>query len=126
FEQVKGRFDFPGLPEDRERGGEISPRLRVSIFDSDEAARLNQWTEEERDHVVRFLREHPLNGTVFAEVELPQLAKPWPRYDTTPSHEVLETARAIGVPFEQVAAYERENANREELLREIAGELATA
>lgn len=124
YEVARTNLTFLGLPEDREKGGEADPRPRMGVFDSALAQATNGWTDEEAEIVVDFLRAHEWMGRGYVEVEALRLPRPWPRYDVTPAEAIVQTAEAIGVPLEDVLAYERENQEREEVCRLLAGELS--
>src|SRR5262245_42969045 len=63
------RFSFKG------RGRE-NPARRLSMFDTDEAARAGNWSPELKDQVEANLDAG--QGDVYFRVEAPSVAKPWP------------------------------------------------
>jgi hypothetical protein len=88
------------------------------------------------DDQVRTLYEAKLSASPdigardLLRIEQQRLTAPWPSYDeikTGPGHsrewvanQVVEIGERIGADFAYVAAYERENENREEVLAKIA------
>lgn len=109
-----------GLAEDRDTEEHVSARSRLSLFDSEAASLENGWTDEEHDLVVRALRSSSENGLAYLEVETPRRPAPWSAYDSvTDVDRIIELIEATGSDPAYVAAYERENANRPEVLEAI-------
>jgi hypothetical protein len=118
LEQIlKSTVALHGLPEDSLEGGEISPRSRLGVFDSRKAAESLEWTDEDHDLVVEKLRASSENGLRFIEILAPKRPAPWNGYDNLDSAErILAAVDATGVDPAEVIAYERENADREEVI----------
>ena len=109
-------FYFPGLPFDEEKNAHVAPRFRVAVWDS-EWARVNEGlTEDEIDLCIEKLRMDSGLGTDFIEIAPTKLGEPFPNYDSLPIEDILTIVRMANIDPETVAAYERENANRDELL----------
>jgi len=110
-ELCKERFGFAGVAE-----GE-NPLRRVSIYDTDEEAARQGWSDETKAEIEALLdRQQDFS---YFKVETPALAPPWPTYDETPADEVAELAVKLGIDLEYVAAYERENADRDPVLHAL-------
>ena len=109
-------FTFRGLPI-YENGKEVSPAMRVSVYDS-EVARLQEGlTEGEEELIVAALRSSSHLGTAFVESVPVAALKPWNGYDdVTDADRVVELALAIDADLAQVLQYERENASRPEFV----------
>lgn len=114
-------FKFLGLPEDRDTNEHVSPRGRISGFDSEAAQQEFDWTDEEREIVESVLRKSYAYGDEFIEITKQPAEKPWPKYDETPVELIVQIAASIGADLEEVARYESENANREEVLTALSG-----
>lgn len=121
---------FPGLPEDKETGANVPTDSRIGLFDSELAKRTLRWTDEDHDLVVETLRLSEMNGVQFIEVEAAKRPAPWNGYDKLENvDEIVELALATETSLNDVAAYELENRNREELLKllaDLADDLAPA
>ena len=103
-------FVHAGLPEDRDTNEHFSPRSRISGFDSERAQVMYGWTDDERELVEYTLRNSPHYGDEFMEVTPQPAEKPWPTYDdVSDPDKIVEVALAIGIPLEDVIAYELEN-----------------
>lgn len=111
---------FRGLTDDE------NPLWRLSSYDTDEAARQHGWTAEEKARFEEVLRNDPGNGSEFIIVETPRAPKPWPKYDDIVvigrrtiemvAKELAETVDTLGLDPDAVIVYERENANRPEVI----------
>ena len=112
---ARERFDMRGISE-----GETVER-RFSVYDTDEQASSLGWDAETKAQV-----EHMLDsgqGIDYFRVEQPKAPAPWPSYDTTVAHRIVDTAEAIGVSLESVLLYEKENENRPEVIAGIEAAL---
>lgn len=111
------KLSFHGQLEDRIEGGKMSPVSRIAVFDSRAAQAIEGWTDEEHDIVVEKLRKSGKNGVSFFEVEEPKRPAPWKGYDELEDTErILAAVDATGVDPVEVIAYERENADREDVI----------
>lgn len=64
--------------------------------------------------------DEPGMAQFFALAEKPKVAKPWPKYDEIKSAKaIVDTVNALGLNREDVAAYERDNQNRKEVLEAL-------
>lgn len=115
-------FHFPGLPEDFDTNTNISPRYRVSVWDSEYAREVQGLSDEDVDLCISSLREDMNNGSEFVEVTVQPMSAPFPTYDDlTNVDEILAVVRIAGLDPEVVAAYEAENQNRESVLNALRG-----
>lgn len=120
FAVALASFSFPGLPEDFDTNTNISPRYRVSAWDS-EWARLHEgFSDEEIELIVSKLRSDPGYGVDHVEVNI-NVKAPFQNYDNLSVDEILKVVELTGTPVEAVLAYERENANRKSLLEKLEG-----
>jgi hypothetical protein len=110
------RFQIKGLGE-RE-----NPARRLSIYDTDEAARAENWTPELKAEIEQSLLSGV--GQFYFQLEVPRVDLPWPAYATADPEDVVRTAGLVGVSLEHVLAYETENANRPAVVAEIKDALA--
>lgn len=115
-EVALARFRFKGLAE-----GE-NPARRISVYDTDEQARFHGWPDELKEKVEAVLDAG--QSADYFKVEKERAVRPWPAYDDAVAEAVVETAQVIGVPLEQVLAYETENKNRKTVVRQIEDALA--
>jgi hypothetical protein len=114
-------FHFTGLPFNEETNSNISPRFRVSVWDS-EWARINEgWEEDEIALMIQKLRNDPGLGTDHVEVAATRAAEPFPNYDDLSIEDILSIVKLASIDPATVIAYEVENQNRKELLDRFAG-----
>lgn len=128
IDQAEKSLDFRGMPVEEHTEEAIPVYLRLSVFDSEQAQIHNGWTDEERRVVEeKMLRlQHPQEFILSAK---PAVPAPWPAYDTiTIPVKIKKTVAELGYDPQTVIEYERDNANRpevlaalEELLAEQAG-----
>lgn len=112
-------FNFPGLPFDEDTNSHVSPRFRVSAWDS-ESARLNEGlTDDEVARIIEKLRATA--GPDHFEIPAKKAGEPIPNYDDLPVEDILTIVKLAGIDPEAVAAYESENQNRSELLDILQG-----
>lgn len=112
-------FDFRGQPE-----GAGKPTYRISVFDTDEQAKLRGWDKETKAEVESSLRSSPNMGRDFIELIRPRASAPWPNYDTIVASKGPKTVAAIivdkvredGYDPEKVVGYEEENLNRADVI----------
>lgn len=114
-------FHFPGLPFDEDTNSNVSPRYRVSVWDS-EWAQLNEgWSDEQIDLIIQKLRSDSGFGMDFVEIAPKRLGEPFPNYDDLSIEDILTIIKVASIDPETVAAYEAENQNRSELLDLLSG-----
>ncbi len=105
------------------------PRWRLSSYDTDEAAVTHGWSAEEKAKFEDVLRKHA--GADYLIVDKPRRPAPWPSYDKQTTvvgkrtlelvvQKVVETVRDLELDPVGVAAYERDNLNRKEILDALA------
>lgn len=106
------RFAFRGVPI-YENGQPANISLRISVFDSEIAARQNGWSDEDEQYVIDVLRGSSHNGAAFIEVVPASAIKPWNGYDEVADvSRIVELAVAIDADLRAVLQYERENQAR--------------
>ncbi len=112
-------FRFPGLPFDEETNSHVSPRFRISVWDS-EWAQLNEgWSDEQIEMIIAKLRA--TSGVNHFELEQKRLGEPFPNYDTLSIDDILKVVDVANIDPGPVVAYERENQNRGELIDALLG-----
>jgi hypothetical protein len=112
-------FSFPGLPHNEETNTNISPRYRVSVWDSEWSKEFDGFSDEEIDLIVDTLRRG--EGTDHREMTIPAAGVPFPSYDELSVGEILQVVKITSIDPQSVLAYERENANREDLIAKLEG-----
>ena len=123
---AKSTFTFRGMPI-HENGQPVNPTYRISVFDSEVTALKEGWTEEEEALVVEELRNNGPIGQMYVEVVPVPAEKPWNGYDELDDADrILDLATAIHADLELVLQYERENANRGDVIAALQGALAEA
>lgn len=116
-------FRHTGLPIDRDTETHISPRHRISGFDTElEQERLG-WTDEEREIVEQKLLADPANGIDFIHLTPAAIPAPWPTYDTTAEVDIVTIAKATGT-VENALVYEKANAKRAAVIAALEGDEA--
>jgi hypothetical protein len=112
---------YPGLPFDNEKNQNVSPRYRLSVWDS-EWARINEgYSDEQIEQIIEKLRQDPSLGVDFIEIAARRAAEPFPNYDTLTVEAILDIVAVANLDPVLVAAYEEENAGRKELLEALRG-----
>lgn len=114
-------FGFSGIADGED------PVNRISSYDTDEEAKLNGWTPEEKAAVEHLLDTQATSD--YFRVEKPALLAPWPNYDELVpqgrrtkelvAEQIAETVKTLGIDREAVIAYELENGNRREVLEAL-------
>lgn len=122
FAVALATFTFPGLPEDFDTNTLVSPRYRVSVWDSEIAKRDEGFTDEEIELIISKLREDPSYGYDFVEVDVPKKKAPFPTYDDLEDIEqIVAIVKGAGLSIDEVVEYEKENRNREDLIKALLG-----
>lgn len=122
LEIALGNWRFGGTYQERDEATAVTPTYRLSLFDTREAQQRGRWTEEEHEHVVRFLLSSDNLGNDFILIDPEKLEKPWASYDEIDSADsIANLAFAIGCDIEKVIAYEEENLNRPDVLEALRG-----
>ena len=114
-------FQFRGLPEDTDTNEHISPVYRLGVWDSEEARAFEGLSDDEVDLIIEALRKDVGYGQDHVEVTAPAAAAPFPNYDVLSVEEILQLLKLTGIDVQAVIAYERENENRESLLKRLEG-----
>jgi hypothetical protein len=127
YREALEHLTFTGLPFDIETESVVEPRSRLAVFDSRQAQQLHRWSEDDHDLVVKTLRESPMLGVEFIELSSAAIQAPWKGYDDVETpEEIISLIKATGSDAGQVIAYERENANRPEVIDALVDSMAAA
>lgn len=119
---VTSRWRFNGSYQEQDEVTTIEPDYRIGVFDSAQAQRDNQWSDEVREEVERKLlavaEQFPNDLVAITEVEQPP---PWPRYDeyTGSPAALLRKLVDEGHDLERTLAYERKHQNRPKVTEAI-------
>jgi hypothetical protein len=119
FAVALSSFSFPGLPFDEETNRDVSPRYRISVWDSEWSRENDGLSDEEIDLCISKLRATA--GSDHVEVSQPPAKVPFPAYDDLSPEEILQIVQLTSIDPESVADYERENQNREDLILRLEG-----
>lgn len=119
FEKAVNTLNFRGLAE----GEPIT--LRMGTFDSVIAQEQHGWSDDERLLVESELEKR--SQDMLIRVEQPKLEAPWATYDNYRPHgqrtpakvaeKNIQIAADVGVPLEEVIAYEKQNENHSLLIK---------
>lgn len=112
-------------------GGPEFPREKwFGYYSSRDAQQQNGWTDEEHDLIVARLRE-----LGYIEVEPVKATPPWPAYDKLTAQgrrtvemvaeKIVATVQDLELDAATVAAYERQNLNRPEVLAALEQSVET-
>jgi hypothetical protein len=118
-EYAKKRFKFNGLPTyDGETMTPVDPAYRIGIFDTADQnydEETKKWVEEEMQKAYSF-------GSDFELFDTPKLPAPWPGYDKLRAiKRITDLVGETGSDPDDVIAYEKENANRAEVIEALEG-----
>ncbi len=105
-----------GLPLDNNTNQLVSPRHRLSGFDTEQAQKEQGWTDEERELVEKTLRASDRNGIDFIELSPEAVGKPWANYEETPVAKIAGLVRDLGLTYTEVLAYEKQTLNRDSVI----------
>jgi hypothetical protein len=101
-----------GLDED--------PFSRVGGLDTDEEAKHQNWTPEEKEFVENALVKGSANGVEYVVCSAPKTARPWSSYDEFVGEDavakILYTVDLTGAVPRDVLRYERENLDRPDVV----------
>lgn len=125
-EAARKQFSNYGLPTEVDGMTLIDPLYRFSVFDTELYAKEKNLDAAKQRELEEFLLGRHELGSDYILVEDPVLAPPWPTYDDFRGVRGLPTAAAIakkvaedGYPVDDVIAYERQNANRSDVITEL-------
>lgn len=107
--------NLPGLADGEDR------RQRFSVFDTEWAQLEYGWTDDDREFAEQHLLTLPGRiGNEYIKIEDHKAPAPWPSYKQFNSPEaVVRFMREGGIDPELVLRYERENANRDDVLEAV-------
>lgn len=119
-EMAVAHWFFNGSMQEADEATTYPPDYRIGVFDSEEAQRDHQWSDEIRIEVEQKLIENADRyGNVL--VVRSNVPAPWPRYDEysgTPQSLVRKLVED-GHSLDAVLTYERDNQNRPKVVDEI-------
>ena len=99
------------------------PFTRCGILDTDEEAKRQNWSDDEKAYVEQALRNAPSNGVEYVICEAPKTAKPWPKYDDITGDDaaaqIAWQVDQLGLDPKSVRRYEQENADRESVVNAL-------
>ena len=120
---AREQFINRGLPTEVDYVTTIDPAYRFSVFDTVACQQQYGFDDATRQDMEQYLLSADAYGTDFIMVEAPKLAPPWPTYDSFRGVRGLPTAQAIvkrvredGYAIDEVLAYERQNADRQDVV----------
>jgi hypothetical protein len=107
-------FQFRGMYQHVDEATPVEPLYRLAIYDTDEEyeRRLDtedEWSVEDKELVERRLLEAARVGDSFIVVPEETMEPPWPLYplgEVDATDLVLTINNVIGIPFENVLAFE--------------------
>ncbi len=106
-------------------GHDEDPFTRVGILDTDEEAKRQNWTAEEKAYIEEKLLNSTSNGVEFVVCSAPKTPRPWDSYDEFTGEDAVEkimyTIDLIGADPKGVLRYEKENFNRENVKDAVEG-----
>jgi hypothetical protein len=108
IETAIASFKFKGLFQHEDEATPVHPAYRISVYDTDEMALREGWSEEEKTFVESRLMSGQNYGRSYVLVSELALDPPWPAYDQfegTPQ-ELAEQVLMLGYDLEDVIAYE--------------------
>ena len=116
-------FQWNGRVVEEDGMTPVGVRFRVGVYDTDEEARNNRWTEERRVEIEGLMKTAIGYGVDFVAVEAPKLAAPWPSYDEIKGPGAINKIKMLvtdgGYDAAYVVEYEKQNRNREPLIAEL-------
>jgi hypothetical protein len=101
------------------------PFSRVGSLDTDEEAKRQNWSPEEKKFVEDALVNASSNGLEYVVCSAPKTARPWDKYDEFVGEDavakILYTVDLIGADPKLTLRYERENLDREDVVAALEG-----
>jgi hypothetical protein len=125
-EMAVAHWSFNGSMQEADEVTTYPPDYRIGLFDSLEAQRDHDWSDEIREEVERKLAENAERYPNIIVVRS-NVPPPWPRYDDfrgTPG-QLLRRLVEDGHDLEVVLAYERDHQNRPKITFELEQAIET-
>lgn len=100
---------FEGMPQYEDQATPVSPAIRISVYDTEEAILKPDWPEGlEKETVERKLLNAMSYGRAFVIVPEVALEAPWPNYDLHDGNadSLVLLVHSLGISFETVLEYE--------------------
>lgn len=113
---------WSGLPDDQPR------EAMISAYDTDLQAEQRQWDAATKEHVEKFLLNHPDHGVRYFKVDPPEVRmdEPWRGYDKTHHFQIAKIAKELDSESQRYALeYELAHKKRDSVvaeLRKLVGE----
>lgn len=109
-------------------GHNEDPFSRVGVLDTDDEAKRQNWTPEEKEFVERALANAASNGIEYVICSAPKVPKPWDKYDEFVGEDAVEkilyTVDLIGADPKSVMRYEQENLGRQDVIEALEQKVA--
>jgi hypothetical protein len=122
--QLVADFGYISAPEFPDEEGKMQAVIQGGVFDSEDAQKRLNWSDEERQIVEQRLLElilNPPDGASRGDVALyepPKPTPPWPTYDSVHHNKIPTLAGELGL-IEQAITYEQRTKRRESVLRAL-------
>lgn len=104
-------------------GHNEDPFTRVGVLDTDDEAKRQNWTPEEKEFVEQALAKAPSSGIEYVICSPPKTVKPWDKYDEFVGEDAVEkilyTVDLIGAEPKSVLRYEQENLGRQDVIEAL-------
>lgn len=101
-------------------GEDEDPFTRVGVLDTDDEAKRQNWSDEDKKFVEDALLKAPSNGVEYVICSAPRTSSPWPTYDEFVGEDavakILYTIDMIGADPKHVVRYEKENLDRTDVI----------
>ena len=128
-------FQFRGAFQHEDEATPVHPAHRLSVYDTDEEYERSQQEEAPWDGDTKALVEQRLlqagsYGRSFVVVPEMEMDPPWPKYPLEPDVDatdlVMTVHTVIGIPFEEVLAYEESKwgPQREDVIQALQNAIA--
>ena len=118
-------FSMHGFKTERDEVTMVDPLSRLSVFDTDLAAKEFNWTDEEKALVEETLMERSKETTFIVYLPAQVVEAPFPAYDSFDgtTEELLQKLISDGFELSKVRIYEIQSKNRPEVVKALSDEL---
>lgn len=101
-------------------GHNEDPFSRVGVLDTDDEAKNQGWSREDKEFVEQALLKAPSNGVEYVICEAPKIGKPWATYDEFVGEDavakIVYTIDLVGASVFDTLRYEKESLHRAEVI----------